>query len=85
MKSRPGTVHLSVCASIVLMARFVYLVDEALNIFPVQRHGGLLNANVHSVAEQRQQLSAERVLSVGCNFVGMQPCLVGHCFGLSGL
>lgn len=43
----------------VLMALFVYLVHDALNIFPVLRHSGLLNANVYSVVEQRQQLSVE--------------------------
>lgn len=32
---------------------------QALNIIPVVRHSGLLNANLYSVAEQRQQLSAE--------------------------
>lgn len=46
---------------VVFVALFVYLAHEALNISPVPRHRGLLNANVCSVAEQRQLLSVELV------------------------
>lgn len=44
----------------VFVGLFVYLVLKALNILPVLKRSGLVNANVFSVAEQRQQLSVER-------------------------
>lgn len=68
---------------------YAYLMQEALDILPVVTHSGLLNANLCSVAEQRQQLSVEyatawgaillecshalQVIVLGCSFVDCVP------------
>lgn len=63
---------MTVCVYVVFTALFVYFLHEALNIFSVLRHSGLLNANVYSVAEQRQQLSVE------CGAWGVTLLECGH-------
>lgn len=67
---------------------YVYLVHKGLDILPVVAHSGLLNANLCSVAEQRQrqQLSVEYATAWGATLLecshALQVIVLG-CLGCS--